>query len=621
MHAKLFHLSLLASATLVAGCASLKLQMVDRSVQRPSNIAVYFTVDTSRGDPVADLTPADFHIYEDGQPVSVFESKQTILQPEVAAAHFTLLLVDMSGSVVGSPDLDKVVAGAASFAQRVGRYQKLGIYAFDGSPHVTQVVPFGGGDPQGTLRAFAGFQSKDPSTNLNGAVVEAIKILDHQMSQSPLPLRFGTLVVFTDGTDHAARVSRKPCTACSTMWTSRSTPSRSARRSTTRRSGHRAQWNLHVEESGGHPQGLRRDRGAGRGLLAALLPAVVLHASARRRTQRGDRSGQGRDAGPPGLRFQSRWLWSQLRPEPEAGVQRAPSSHASATQAQEQVEAAIAGNDDATIGSGPYHRAGLARVRGAVFRRSDPPPLAADLRRRLHPVSLRQQPGCWPRAWCGIAASVSRAIPRRCGSGLLVVGKLADADLPVLAGAMGVACSGLCLVLVHRFAIALVPSRGVAAAACAAASLVYPLYFWAPAGLETTLVAALVTFAACSLVVPSAWRWSLAAALLGVARPEGPLLACALAVLARVAHGRSVVRPGALALGLAPALAWLFFRKAYYGDWLPNTYYAKATGTLMVRLEAGLLYAVWALGLLAAVALTLWFARIADRKLAVRWPF
>jgi hypothetical protein len=182
--------------------------MVDRSVERPSNIAVYFTVDTTRGDPVPDLTPTDFHIYEDGQPVSAFESQQTILQPEVAAAHYTLLLVDMSGSVVGSPDMDKVVAGAASFAQQVGRYQKLGVYAFDGSPHVTQVLPFGGGNAQGALNAFAGFRPKDPSTNLNGAIVEATKILDRQMSQSTVPLRFGTLVVFTDGTDRAARVSR-----------------------------------------------------------------------------------------------------------------------------------------------------------------------------------------------------------------------------------------------------------------------------------------------------------------------------------------------------------------------------------------------------------------------------
>jgi hypothetical protein len=208
MYVRSHHLAILPALALFGGCAGLHLQMVDRSVQRPSNIAVYFTVDTTHGDPVPDLTPADFHIYEDGSPVSVFESQQTILQPEVAAAHFTLLLVDMSGSVVGSPDMDKVVAGAASFAQRVSHYQKMGVYAFDGSPHITPISPFGSGNPQGTLNAFAAFKPKDPSTNLNGAILEAIKVLDHQMSQSTVPLRFGTLVVFTDGTDHAARVSR-----------------------------------------------------------------------------------------------------------------------------------------------------------------------------------------------------------------------------------------------------------------------------------------------------------------------------------------------------------------------------------------------------------------------------
>lgn len=207
MHPNSSRLLLVACAALVAGCAGLNLQMVDRSVQKPSNIAVYFTVDTTRGEPVADLTPADFHIYEDGRPVSLFESKQTILQPEVVAAHYTLLLVDMSGSVTGSPDMQKVVEGAASFAGQVGRYQKLGVYAFDGSPHLTPIVPFGGGNPEGTARALVAYQPKDPSTNLNGAVVDAIKIVDHQMSQSTVPLRFGTLVVFTDGTNHAARVS------------------------------------------------------------------------------------------------------------------------------------------------------------------------------------------------------------------------------------------------------------------------------------------------------------------------------------------------------------------------------------------------------------------------------
>ena len=199
--------------------------------------------------------------------------------------------------------------------------------------------------------------------------------------------------------------------------------------------------------------------------------------------------------------------------------------------------------------------------------------------------------------------------------GLLVVGRMLGAALPTFAGVLGIFCSGLCLVLAHRFALGVAQSRVAAAATCAATSLVYPLYFWAPAGLETALFTALVTFGAWSLLAPSAWRWSLAAALLGVARPEGPLLAGALAVVAGLAHGRSAVRPKFLGLGLGPAVAWFVFRGAYYGDWLPNTYYAKATGPFFFRIESGILYGAWALGMLAATTRAIWLAGIADRKL------
>jgi len=194
------------TVTLLSGCTGLKLQMVDRSVGKPSNIAVYFTVDTTRGEPVPDLKPTDFRIYEDGQPVSNYESKQTILQPEVAAAPYTLLLVDMSGSVVSSPDVPKLVAAASAFAERLAPYQKLAVYAFDGSPHLTPIAGFGATNAQGAIQGLGVFRPKDPSTNLNGAVVESLRVLDRQMDRASVPLRFGTLVVFTDGSDRAARV-------------------------------------------------------------------------------------------------------------------------------------------------------------------------------------------------------------------------------------------------------------------------------------------------------------------------------------------------------------------------------------------------------------------------------
>ena len=155
---------------------------------------------------MANLTPQDFRIYEDKQPVSVLESKQTILQPEVAAIHYTLLLVDMSGSVVDSGEMPALVQAAGSFGDRVGPYQKVAVYSFDGSPHLTSVVGFGGNVRSG-VNALATRRPRDPSTNLNGAVIEGVRLLTQQMDRAPVPLRFGTLVVFTDGTDRAHRAS------------------------------------------------------------------------------------------------------------------------------------------------------------------------------------------------------------------------------------------------------------------------------------------------------------------------------------------------------------------------------------------------------------------------------
>jgi hypothetical protein len=188
-----------------SGCG-LRMQMVDASVRKPSNVAVYFTVETHDGAPVANLTPHDFRIYEDRQPVSILESKQTILQPEVAAIHYTLLLIDMSGSVVDSGDMPALIEAASSFGDRVGPYQKVAVYTFDGSPHLTQMVGFGG-NVRGGIGALAQRRPRDPSTNLNGAVIEGVRVLTQQMERAPVPLRFGTLVVFTDGTDRAHRAS------------------------------------------------------------------------------------------------------------------------------------------------------------------------------------------------------------------------------------------------------------------------------------------------------------------------------------------------------------------------------------------------------------------------------
>jgi hypothetical protein len=191
------------------GCGGgLKPTLIDSAYRKPSNVAVYFAVDDNDGEPVADLLASDFNIYEDGKLVSRDESRQSIVNPEVAAVHYTLLLVDMSASVTESDQVDDIVKASTEFVARVESHQRVAVYAFDGSSDLYEITPFtesGQRASQGLAR-LSEFKTQDPSTNLNGAIVQAIDKVTRALEQAKVPLRFGTIVVFTDGTDRAARV-------------------------------------------------------------------------------------------------------------------------------------------------------------------------------------------------------------------------------------------------------------------------------------------------------------------------------------------------------------------------------------------------------------------------------
>ncbi len=189
-----------------SGC--LKLTLYNAAVMKPSQVALYFNVLDNGGNPIANMTADRFQIYEDGGLISVYESKQTILNPEVAAVHYTMLLVDLSGSITQSGALEQLKPAVQAFADRVGQLQKVAVYGFDGSPQLYPLVGFaaGAGGVRSAADRLAGFKGRDPSTNLNGAVVEGLKVLDKALAADQTPLKFGSLVVFTDGTDRARRV-------------------------------------------------------------------------------------------------------------------------------------------------------------------------------------------------------------------------------------------------------------------------------------------------------------------------------------------------------------------------------------------------------------------------------
>ena len=196
-------------AITASGC--LRLTLVDASVRKPSNVAVYFSVTDLQKRPVPSMEATQFKIYEDGKIVSAFESKQTILNPEVAVVQYTLLLMDMSGSVTASGRTGELTEAASLFAEKVGKTQQVAVYAFDGAKEIHSIAGFqpGGAGLQSAIGAIQSFNSRDPSTNLNGAVLEGLKILRQHMDRASQPIRVGSLVVFTDGTDHAHRVPRQ----------------------------------------------------------------------------------------------------------------------------------------------------------------------------------------------------------------------------------------------------------------------------------------------------------------------------------------------------------------------------------------------------------------------------
>ncbi len=200
-----------ALSLLLTACGGgLNVTLVNAQARKPNNVWVFFTVDRGKKDPVGGLSASDFKIYQDDKLISEFESKQTIQNPEVAAVMYTMLLVDMSGSVTESGQADALVDAAKSFSDRIGKLQKVGVYAFDGDAKLHSVVPFTetAGQVQGGLEGLRKYKAKDPSTNLHGAVIEALRELKSSLDKDRKPLKFGTLVLFTDGTDQAARVTR-----------------------------------------------------------------------------------------------------------------------------------------------------------------------------------------------------------------------------------------------------------------------------------------------------------------------------------------------------------------------------------------------------------------------------
>lgn len=190
------------------------------------------------------------------------------------------------------------------------------------------------------------------------------------------------------------------------------------------------------------------------------------------------------------------------------------------------------------------------------------------------------------------------------------------------AWAVGVLLSAAALVVLHRGARVRIGEEGALGAALAFA-LCPAVWLWTSSGLDAPLVV-LIQLALWAALPPGGGNVALVAGLTAaatLARADGFVTAGA-AVLFLMLVGRMRLAAAAAGSTTLVMLAMTAWRLAYYGDALPNTYYAKVAGSLADRVAFG---AAWlpivlaaggllphALVLVARTASAMWRARAAS---------
>lgn len=191
----------------LSGCApgGLRVVNVGADTAKPANVQVLVSVEANK-QPVAGLGRDNFAVFEDAAPVTASEDV-TVASPDMSSMQYTVLLLDWGGEFGGTPQADVVIEGATKLLQRLRPKQKIAIYAFDGAADLHTVVAFGTPDAQAasSLAALRDFRARDTSTNLNGAVAAAGKLLQAEIANNPM--RNASIIAVYHDPDRASRVT------------------------------------------------------------------------------------------------------------------------------------------------------------------------------------------------------------------------------------------------------------------------------------------------------------------------------------------------------------------------------------------------------------------------------
>ena len=196
----------------LAGCAStaqsgnLQVKMLAATSQTPSNVAVNLSIGTKSGEPLTGLKPENFRIFEDGKLVPEDKAKRMLLDPKVAEAYFTVLLIDLSGPITESQDFPELVRQVGDFMDALRETHTLTVSVFDGRDELRTILEPDETNTKAALDRLRRYRPEERKGNLNGAVLKGLAILDRQVAKSTAAHSSSNLVVFTDRGDVAAKV-------------------------------------------------------------------------------------------------------------------------------------------------------------------------------------------------------------------------------------------------------------------------------------------------------------------------------------------------------------------------------------------------------------------------------
>lgn len=182
-------------------------------VSEPAKVSVFFKVETKDGDPVAGMTDQDFTIFENNNRISVDEAARQISPRAQLFAYSTLLILDLSASVTNT-NLPRLKEASKQFINAImpdnnDGAVEIGISWFDGEDKLHELLDFTSDKTQlvAAIEAITPDISSDNSTDLYGAVQKGVDRIEDQFRtyQNDDLAYAASVVIFTDGTDQAAR--------------------------------------------------------------------------------------------------------------------------------------------------------------------------------------------------------------------------------------------------------------------------------------------------------------------------------------------------------------------------------------------------------------------------------